>query len=1368
MTAVIGGISVFIEDDTARFQQSMLRNATLVEQQSQRMTRALGGTARSVDELNRRAGSFAPDAFRALAVSALQADTSIQRLRSSMLAVAALAGGGFVGAFATKALTDTADRYTDVQNKIAAVVTDSRERAAIEQQIYDTAQRTRAAYDATAILFQRLTLSASNLGASQSEILRVVETTQKALQSGGATTQEAAAAAIQLSQALGSGRLQGDELRSILENAPVLAQAIAKEFGVAVGQLKEMGSEGQLTSSRVFRALLKAGDEVDERFSQLRPTIASALVVLDNAFTRYIGSVDQSLGVSSALAQGIINLSGNLHVLGETAAVVAPLLAGVFAARLASRAGGAVTAPFREEFARRDEALAQARAAEQLAAERVVTAGSNLAGTRARARTDLDSFGDADLRRNRDQVLKGLEADTARLADAERKYQEVVARTGSVDVAAITRSSDQILRSRDFSDMRRQLSDANTELRRAEADAASAGSRADSTPAKVQLQDRLNKALQQEQTIRAKIQQAAYAERQNLREDISDLSEAPTKGTTLRERYQRQLENNAKVRADIETKLATLESEGTQRAADAAERLTQARTNQIQVERTLTDAVKGRLNAELGQTNRSLMGEVATANVARRSAASEVGVSRDLVSAANEELRQSSLANATRAVTTAQQQSTVAARGYAQAQEGVATAAARTGAATTVLSTALGLARTGFGSLIGFLGGPLGAAITAATTAFAFYEIAQARAAARAEEFKRATEGAAVSVRQLKEALTASTSAQNTALTSANQQIGTLRAGLEEQIAIALRSLPQTQAVSGVNEALGTPEYVNVNQQYEGLVKLGDQLDATKKRGGDTQNALRAMLEEIDRLSASSVDMAGVLGPLRAVIATALAGAEALRSLRTGYDEVAAARGDYDDARDVRERRSRQLPEDSARRADLNRARRLQEDADDSSDTLKTYMEDFYKKRADAAGKFDRELEQQTLQAAGKNIEARLIGLRQQYPGVSEERLRKLATLQDSSKGGGSKAKSEEEKFEDRLKRLQEEGRAAFFSDTDRALIEELKKIKGEPTLLRNTVDAIKVGGPLPEQAQRLRDALVEKEAGKEYRNIVQQYGNAAQILPQVNAEQEKLNMLLSAGKITQDQYGLALADTMGKFQNYKWVDQSAEAVANFAGEIGQSVAGFKNIDDVANSFVQTIIKLGIQIALVQPLLNMLRSGLAQASSGGFSPMSIITSIFGGGMGGDTAAGLGDVKMTDADWLHSGGVAGGRNPTRSFPTSVFARAPRFHKGNMGLGPDEIPAILQRGEPVLSRRTAKNLSGAIGALSEMQGGSGEMTVNVHPPPNTVPEVQKHRTSGGQSADVFVREILASDLATNGPLSQTMQNLYGLNRMAGKQS
>lgn len=1501
MTAVIGGISVFIEDDTARFQQSMVRNASLVEQQSQRMTRALGGTARSVDDLNRRAGNFQPDAFRALAISALSADTSIQRLRSSMLAVAALATGGFAGAFATKVLVDTADSYSNIQNKIASVVTDTRQRAQVEGEIYAISQRTRSSYESTATLFQRLSLSSENLHASQADILKVVETTQKALLLAGATTQEAAGAAVQLTQALGSGRLQGDELRSILENAPVLAQAIAKEFGVAVGELKEMGTQGTLTSDRVFRALLRSADSVDERFKEIKPTVASALVVLDNAFTRYIGSVDQSYGASAALAQGIIALSNHMHILGDTAAVVAPLVAAVFAARTINRAAGGAAAPFRAEFANRDAQLAQAREAAQISAERVVTAGSGLADVRSRARTDVEGFADRELVRNRDRTIKGLEADTARLAEAERHYQEVASRAASVDVASVTRSADTIQRSKEFADLRKAASEANTELRRAEADAATASARADSTPQRIQLQERLNTALKREDEIRSKLVTARYDERRNLREDIGDLSEAPTKGTSVRERLDRQLENTGKLRTSIEGKLAELEQDGATKATAAAERLTAAKAAQIQTERALADAVRARLNAELGDASRGLMSEVADANIARRAAAGNVGVSRELVNAANEEVRQNGIANATRAVGIAQQQTTIAASGYARAQEAVAVAAARTGVATTLLSATMGLIRTGFISLVSFLGGPLGVALTAASVGMSIYAIQQSKAAEAAKAHAEALGKLAERMVAVRAATAAGTAISDTDVIQYRElQKGALRSVADQRnrvvavgsrlsdtlanpvdattarfsessgsdLSVALSTLARVPAASEearnalekvrdilVAIALVDPKFQkDANEAIDAYAKFGDSLKTVL----DAQKALQAaqavpktfaspltddlirapkfdgraasaavaefvttVKDSITSLSETRIEFPSLstskeqLAELATTIGQARAEAEGLISQQIVPRDLADAVQAFARGASSVEEYAIKLQElktanpsftplidsliSSNEKALTARATLAGLGIDiskldgmvanvvvrvgvsgDSSDIAKGIATEAAK-----AAKVVADLETKTrnmrLRADGKSADATTNEIMANAPAADRETVRRNVVEQEAlqkrisalGKSPKKEPKSEEEKFEDRLKRIQEEGRAAFFSDTDRELIEELKKIKGEPTLLKNTVDAINNGGAMPEQAQRLRDALLQRDAGKEYRNIVQQYGNAAQIMPTVTNEQAKLNSLLEAGKITQEQYGLALADTMTKFQNYKWIDQTADSIANFSGDLVEVLGGFKKLDDVVSSFGQTLMKLGVQIALIEPLKNLLRSMFAQAAAGGGgNPFSFLSGLLGGGSGGITDAQTADFNflnnnsMGEFTWLHAGGIAGDVNPTRRLPLSLLNNAPRFHGGN--LAPDEFPAILQRGEPVLSRRQTRNLGNAIGALSEMSGAGGDFTVNVHPPSGTVPEVQKKTTPTGMSAEVMIRSAIASDLESNGPLAQSLQGMYGLNRMSGRQT
>lgn len=331
-----------------RFQAGMRESGSISEQTGSRVKRALDGIASSTDRVGQASLGLtrSSNALNQLGGSAIKAELSISGLTRSM-GLLQSAVGGLAGGVALNAFKNYADTATNIQNRLATVIPIQAQRAAIDQQIFETAQRTRTSYEATANIFSRMTLSASTLGASQTEILRAVEITQKALQAGGATTAESASIATQLTQALGSGRLNGDELKSIAENSPVLIQAIAKEFGVAVGALKDMGANGELVSSRVFKAILNAGKEVDDIFARTSPTIAAGIQQVDNALTRYIGNVDKSLGATKALVGGLEFVARNLDTIGDSAALAVAALAGPLGARLLGGAGSRVAAPFR-------------------------------------------------------------------------------------------------------------------------------------------------------------------------------------------------------------------------------------------------------------------------------------------------------------------------------------------------------------------------------------------------------------------------------------------------------------------------------------------------------------------------------------------------------------------------------------------------------------------------------------------------------------------------------------------------------------------------------------------------------------------------------------------------------------------------------------------------------------------------------------------------------------------------------------------------------------------------------------------------------------------------------------------------------------
>lgn len=175
---------------------------------------------------------------------------------------------------------------------------------------------------------------------SEEEVAKATEIVNKAFKAGGAATSEQIAGILQLSQALGSGILQGDELRSLRENAPLLAKAIADEFGVTIAGLKDLGAEGKLTTDRVFKAILNAQPQIEAAFNTTNQTIADGMTRVNNAFTQYIGQSDSSLSASERLIVGLNALADNFD---ETADVVLKV-AGVIAGALVGRSIGLMVA----------------------------------------------------------------------------------------------------------------------------------------------------------------------------------------------------------------------------------------------------------------------------------------------------------------------------------------------------------------------------------------------------------------------------------------------------------------------------------------------------------------------------------------------------------------------------------------------------------------------------------------------------------------------------------------------------------------------------------------------------------------------------------------------------------------------------------------------------------------------------------------------------------------------------------------------------------------------------------------------------------------------------------------------------------------
>lgn len=258
--------------------------------------------------------------------------------------LAKVIGGGAV----LNEMKKLSDTWIEATNKIKAAGVGEAVSGAVTNEIADIATRARSGFAEVADLYARLTRSSKDFGASQEEVAVATETVAKALKVSGAGASEVQSTLTQLGQALGSGRLQGDELRSLSENAPVVMAAIAKEFGVAQSALKDLGAEGKLVSDRVFRAIVNAAPEVGQAFAKTQVSISDSFTLLENAALKFVGNSKQMGVASKAAASSIKFLAENMDGVATAAAAVGTVIASRMVAAgltpLVAQMGAAVSA----------------------------------------------------------------------------------------------------------------------------------------------------------------------------------------------------------------------------------------------------------------------------------------------------------------------------------------------------------------------------------------------------------------------------------------------------------------------------------------------------------------------------------------------------------------------------------------------------------------------------------------------------------------------------------------------------------------------------------------------------------------------------------------------------------------------------------------------------------------------------------------------------------------------------------------------------------------------------------------------------------------------------------------------------------------
>lgn len=260
---------------------------------------------------------------------------------------AAKSGAAFAGAAigieaAGRALKDmavsaikTTDQLTQIRARINLINDGSQSTAEIMDKIYSAANRSRGSYLDMADSVAKLNMLAKDAFSSNDEAIYFVEQLNKQFKISGASVEETTSAMYQLTQAMAAGKLQGDEFHSIMENAPMLAQSIASEMGLTVGQLKEMSSQGLITADIIKEALFNSAEETNAKFAEIPMTFQDIGTQVQNELIAAFQPAMEE--ISNMTSSGVLNdalagLSIAFRLVGTAAQAAIITVRGAFSA----------------------------------------------------------------------------------------------------------------------------------------------------------------------------------------------------------------------------------------------------------------------------------------------------------------------------------------------------------------------------------------------------------------------------------------------------------------------------------------------------------------------------------------------------------------------------------------------------------------------------------------------------------------------------------------------------------------------------------------------------------------------------------------------------------------------------------------------------------------------------------------------------------------------------------------------------------------------------------------------------------------------------------------------------------------------------
>ena len=265
-----------------------------IVENTDKAAKAILGASKKTDGFN--------DSLKRTGAAASVANSGLSKLVKTAMSLAAVKKG-----------MDLTDTYTNTNARLGMITGSLEEQRALQKDVFAAAGRARGNYTEMANATAKLKMLAGDTFGSNQEAVGFTELLTKSLKISGASTAEQNSAFLQLTQAMTAGKLQGDEFRSIMENAPMVADAIAKYMGKSKGELKELSSQGLITSDIIKNAMFNAADDINGKFNSMPMTFADVWNQIKNTGMQAFGGVFEKANamLNSDMGQAAVeNLTG--------------------------------------------------------------------------------------------------------------------------------------------------------------------------------------------------------------------------------------------------------------------------------------------------------------------------------------------------------------------------------------------------------------------------------------------------------------------------------------------------------------------------------------------------------------------------------------------------------------------------------------------------------------------------------------------------------------------------------------------------------------------------------------------------------------------------------------------------------------------------------------------------------------------------------------------------------------------------------------------------------------------------------------------------------------------------------------------------